>query len=311
MNKNELTTKASYLVTEILARKMKPFSDAEVVKEYVVTVCKTLFSHLPNEKPRSVSTNSSLPVYLRKEVEKNSKRLIFAISKATKYRIEENTDFKKKIVLLKRDILNAPSHVFGEHAECEAINYFKCDRKGTNFVILMKECGFYRDILVCLNRLILNIESLIHNLNNNLAEHYNSINFSKRNSCQTRCEAAVISFNKGAEHYDMLHKAITGNEPNTYTKKYLKIIGKRKLRFAKLTKERKELFQIGTMANATQYGKLNEPFAVDDFEAISKHKVKECGLFIDKVVDDNAILEIKCPLNIKDMSPEEDIRTKK
>ncbi|CAH1109132.1 unnamed protein product [Psylliodes chrysocephalus] len=90
------------------------------------------------KKPRSVSTNSSVPVYLRKEVEKNSKRLKFAISKATKYRIEENTDFKKKVELLKRDILNASSHVFGEHAECEAINYFKCDRKGTNFVALMK-----------------------------------------------------------------------------------------------------------------------------------------------------------------------------
>ncbi|KAF0747476.1 general transcription factor II-I repeat domain-containing protein 2B-like [Aphis craccivora] len=32
MNKNELTTKASYQVTEILAQKMKPFSDAEIVK---------------------------------------------------------------------------------------------------------------------------------------------------------------------------------------------------------------------------------------------------------------------------------------
>lgn len=50
MNKNELTTKASYQVTEILAQKMKPFSDAEIVKECVVTVCKTLFSHLPNSK---------------------------------------------------------------------------------------------------------------------------------------------------------------------------------------------------------------------------------------------------------------------
>lgn len=50
MNKNELTTKASYQVTELLAQKMKPFSDAEIVKECVVTVCKTLFSHLPNSK---------------------------------------------------------------------------------------------------------------------------------------------------------------------------------------------------------------------------------------------------------------------
>lgn len=50
MNKNELTTKASYQVIEILSQKMKPFSDAEIVKECVVTVCKTLFSHLPNSK---------------------------------------------------------------------------------------------------------------------------------------------------------------------------------------------------------------------------------------------------------------------
>lgn len=50
MKKNELTTKASYQVTEILAQKMKPFSDAEIVKECVVTVCKTLFSQFSNNK---------------------------------------------------------------------------------------------------------------------------------------------------------------------------------------------------------------------------------------------------------------------
>lgn len=50
MNKNDLTTKASYQVTDISAQKMKLFSDAEIVKECVVTVCKTLFSHLPNSK---------------------------------------------------------------------------------------------------------------------------------------------------------------------------------------------------------------------------------------------------------------------
>jgi hypothetical protein len=50
MNKNELTTKASYQVTEILAQKIRPFSDAEIVKKCVVTICKTLFSHLSNSK---------------------------------------------------------------------------------------------------------------------------------------------------------------------------------------------------------------------------------------------------------------------
>ncbi|CAH1109878.1 unnamed protein product [Psylliodes chrysocephalus] len=86
---------------------------------------------LTGKKPWSISTNFSVPVYLKNDVEQNSKRLRFAISKATKYRIKENTDFKKKVELLERDILNAPSHVFGEHAECKAINYFKCDKNGT------------------------------------------------------------------------------------------------------------------------------------------------------------------------------------
>ena len=50
VTKNELTTKASYLVTEILAKKMKPFTDAEIVEDCIVAVCNTLFSNLPNSK---------------------------------------------------------------------------------------------------------------------------------------------------------------------------------------------------------------------------------------------------------------------
>ncbi|CAH1110687.1 unnamed protein product [Psylliodes chrysocephalus] len=53
---------------------------------------------------------TSLP---KKRGGKISNCLRFAISKATKYRIKENTDFKKKVELLKRDILN----VFCEHSE--------------------------------------------------------------------------------------------------------------------------------------------------------------------------------------------------
>ncbi|CAH1101874.1 unnamed protein product [Psylliodes chrysocephalus] len=89
------------------------------------------------------------------------------------------------------------------------------------------------------------------------------INFSKRNFYQTRCEAAIISFNKGAEYYDILHKAITGNELNTYTKKYLKIIGKRKLKICE-TNERKERRQELRLKKKyafpdRDYGNIHEP----------------------------------------------------
>lgn len=44
MKKYELTAKAFYEVTDILAQKVTPFSITKIVKECVVTVCKTLFS---------------------------------------------------------------------------------------------------------------------------------------------------------------------------------------------------------------------------------------------------------------------------
>ncbi|KAG5880691.1 hypothetical protein JTB14_024263 [Gonioctena quinquepunctata] len=162
-----------------------------------------------DERKRSASTNALVPVYLGKEVENNAKRLRFAISEETKYRIEENTDFKTKVGQLKEVIPNAPSHVFGEHAKCDEISYFNCHEKGTNVVSSMKECGLYRDIQVCMNRLIIHIGSLLYNMNNNGFEHYNSIvskfvggkriNYSRKNVYQSRCEAAVMSLNKGPE----------------------------------------------------------------------------------------------------------------
>ncbi|CAH1101773.1 unnamed protein product [Psylliodes chrysocephalus] len=128
------------------------------------------------QKRRSPSSNMFVPVILRKELEKNSKRLRFAISKAAKYRIAENTSFDEKIKNLKKDIINAPSHVFGEHLKCQEIKYFKCDKTDVNNLVPpMKECGLYRDVEICLNRIILNIDSLLYNMDNNTAEHYNSL----------------------------------------------------------------------------------------------------------------------------------------
>ena len=49
-SKNELTTKASYQVAHILASKMKPFTDGEIIKECMTIVCDTLFQNFPNNK---------------------------------------------------------------------------------------------------------------------------------------------------------------------------------------------------------------------------------------------------------------------
>ncbi|CAG9840582.1 unnamed protein product [Diabrotica balteata] len=98
-----------------------------------------------------------------------------AITKATTYRIGENTSLEEKVQLLRNDINNAPSHVFGEHNLCKTIIYFKCEGQDTNIIPVMKECGIYEDVMSALQRVIDNASSLIMNMDNNLAEHYNSV----------------------------------------------------------------------------------------------------------------------------------------
>ncbi|KAL4101273.1 hypothetical protein QTP88_021293 [Uroleucon formosanum] len=62
---------------------------------------------------------------------------------------------------------------------------------------------------------------------------------------------------------------------------------------------------------AMEYGKMMEDIARKKFETLTNFKVLNCGLFIDKdkpylaaspdgLVGDTALLEIKCPLSIKD-----------
>lgn len=174
-----------------------------------------------------------MPLALRKEVLGRVLRLRTAITKATEFRIGEDTSFDKKVELLRGDISNAPSHVYGEHARCKDINYFKCDNKNEkNLVLAMKDCGIYDDILTALKRLEDNASSLIMNMDNNLAEHYNSvvckfiggkrINFCRKGSYQTRCQAAAVSFNSKEDYYRVIHKVANEKSPGHFTKKFLK-----------------------------------------------------------------------------------------
>lgn len=187
-------------------------------------------------------------------------RLRTAITKATAYRIKENNSIDEKINLLRGDIINAPSHVFGEHAKCKSINYFKCENNLSekNLIPAMKDCGIYEDIMVSLQRLIDNASSLILNMDNNLAEHYNSVvckfvggkrvNYSLRGSYQTRCEAAALSFNSKGDYYRNINKTATGKSPSHFTKKHVfkcqKNIArnvKKRLFLKKFNKKKKEV----------------------------------------------------------------------
>lgn len=127
---------------------------------------------------------------------------------------------KKLIRNLIEDLKKAPSHVFREHARCKALNYFMCDttsEEKNNYVNEMKDCGLYKDIEAFLFRLIISVRSLLLDMDNKLAEHYNSIvfkfvgrkriNFSLLGSYQTRCEAGSLSFNARSEYHRKIKKS--------------------------------------------------------------------------------------------------------
>lgn len=121
--------------------------------------------------------------------------------------------------------------MFGEHEICDELKYFTCTKENEiNYVPEMKECGLFQDIEVCIQRLLNNTKSLILNMDNNLAEHYNSVvckfvggkrvNYSLKGSYSMRCNAAALSFNTGQDYYSVLYKTITETSPKVFTKKF-------------------------------------------------------------------------------------------
>lgn len=198
------------------------------------------------------SAKKNVNIKQRNVLNNNIKRLRTGVIAAIKHINEENTDLShgEKITLLKKDISNGPSHVFGDHTKCN--KYFCSGPKGENeinWVPLMKESGFFQDILFIVERVVRNAESLILNMDNNVAESYNSvlakfvggkrINFTTRRSYSTRCEAAAISYNVPAGEFPrFIHKKVTQCSPGIFTKKIIAARAKR----AKWMKSKKLVF---------------------------------------------------------------------
>lgn len=205
----------------------------------------------------------------RKRVEGSIMRLRSAVSKAVAYRKTHGEEDKTRITELRKDLLNGPSHVFGEHGKCNERNYF-CEgpkNNETNLVPLLKKMGLYYKIMTAVGTLVDNARSLIVDVSSNYAEHFNSIvakfiggkrtNFAKKRSYQARCAAAVVSHNSGTPHYK-LHKAMYECSPGKYSKSYEirrknKIIKRAQLR-SETPKCRRRLLVGNTNKSDPHYG---------------------------------------------------------
>lgn len=145
---------------------------------------------------------------LREIVKQNALRLRTGVKKAAEYRFTQKVNLADQIKNLKIDLKNVPSHVFGEHKECQKLAYFCKEYSNpnrTNYVPQMKEAGIYQGIEDAIHPLLAKTESLLYALNNNAVESFNSIiakfiggkriNFGRKGSYQGRVSAAVVQFN--------------------------------------------------------------------------------------------------------------------
>ncbi|KAE9522087.1 hypothetical protein AGLY_017506 [Aphis glycines] len=82
------------------------------------------------------------------------------------------------------------------------------------------------------------------------------------------------------------------------------------------------LYMTQFTASQLEYGRENESVALRELEKYLGKKIKPCGFFIDSehfflgatpdgLIDDDGIVEIKCPFSAAEITPEEGILTKK
>lgn len=179
--------------------------------------------------------NSAGPVPLppRKALQERLMRLRTAVTSAVKYRSNQNLASQIKIDELKKDILNGPAHVFGDHTRCPDRAYFckgpKDDEE--NMVPNLVHVGLWSDIVAANNLVAHHASSLIENCSTNKAESFNSVvckfvagkrvNFSLRGGYTARCELSVIDVNTKGSTQRELHKHLTENSPGLYCAQYI------------------------------------------------------------------------------------------
>lgn len=121
-------------------------------------------------KLRDITKNKRYCLEHRNQLSRNVFRLRNAISKAVKFRKVSND-----IIGLKKDIENAPHHIFGSHEKCDS--YFCQGPKDNevNRVPEMEKSGLLGEILATTRRLLVQANSLIQDLDSNIVESYNAV----------------------------------------------------------------------------------------------------------------------------------------
>ncbi|KAK5642243.1 hypothetical protein RI129_008410 [Pyrocoelia pectoralis] len=191
-------------------------------------------------KIREISKIPRTDIEIRNFLRKNVLQFRTAVVSAIKYRKNEDVIFPTKVENLKRDILNGPAHIFGDHSNCA--NYF-CKRVGDNGNIFMynsfQTSNLYNIFSDALNRVANLSYSLLYDVDNNSVESFNPvvnkfvggkrINFSLRGLYQDRCFAATVNYNNKET---FVYKYLESVNNNIFTNKYVTKFMQNKLKTA-------------------------------------------------------------------------------
>lgn len=171
-------------------------------------------------KLRALSTDTRFPIKTRKLISKNVLRFRAAVKKAVEYRKRE--DPTTAHLSLKKDIDNSVNHVFGKHDECASYFCSKGNDSEPELDLIKSHTELFVRLLQIISSLSNHSRSLIKDVDSNIVERFNSIiakcvggkrvNFSGARSYQTRCNAAVVSFNTRRLH--KTYKSHRGSNSN-------------------------------------------------------------------------------------------------
>ncbi|XP_076685833.1 uncharacterized protein LOC143377909 [Andrena cerasifolii] len=117
----------SILVADGDSSVYKKILDSDPYKNYLVQVRKIeCTNHLLRNFSKKINeiATKGRDKDLRAVVKNNALRLRTGIKKAAEYRLQEEITLEERVRNLKEDLRNVPSHVFGEHKECQKLAYF-------------------------------------------------------------------------------------------------------------------------------------------------------------------------------------------
>lgn len=178
---------------------------------------------------------------LRLNLQRKILKMRTAVKKAAEHwHDNDEAPLSHRVLNLKKDILNCPFHIFGEHKNCA--KYF-CDgqRKKfeTNLVKALEKVGLWEELEKLFQKLAGHSRGLLHCMNNNAVENLNSIickflggkrkNFTQRSSYPMRLAVSVVSKNTDGKPFRDAHKKICNNySPGRYAKQYEERISRRR-----------------------------------------------------------------------------------